>query len=419
MPNARSRGAKPHPFTDESRGERLQKVIAAAGFSSRRAAEGLIESGLVEVNGIKVETLPAWVDPAKDEIVVDGRNIKRATRRLYVMLFKPRGIITTLSDPEGRPTVMDIVQHPSGLRIYPVGRLDIDSSGLLLMTNDGELTDRLTHPRYEMHKGYEVTVAGSIADRDLRRIEGEIFLTEKRTDRSVRTQTGVLELIGRDRDRTTLYLELREGRNRQIRQLMLDVGHPVKKLRRVSMGPLRLRGVAPGEWRELTNTELTMLKREAMADPGKIAARRERSEKQAATKRRSALEQIAVDREEAAYEAKMRTAATAERKTAEATRPAAKASAAKPVPTALAPSRRKSARTDVQDVRRARELETKGIAKRTLGRPREIISWGTKPVRPLRDERVSRDDRPSRGDSRRGPPRGVRGDSRRGPPRGR
>ncbi len=406
MANPRDKSSS-HPFTDEARGERLQKLIAAAGFASRRAAEELIEGGFVRVNGIQVTTLPAWVDPARDEVEVDGRPLRRPSKTVYVMFFKPKGVVTTMDDPEGRPTVAEVVKHPSGLRLYPVGRLDMDSSGLLLLTNDGELADRLTHPRYEMHKGYEVTVAGHVTDAELQRIEGGIFLSEKPSkelrspprgklggtrqqpgrddDRPMarRAQTGVLEVRQRDRDRTLLYMELREGRNRQIRRMMLDVGHPVKKLRRVSMGPLRLRGLSPGEWRELTSTELAMLRREAFADAGAIARRRDRAEKQATTKR---------------------TIAKAVKAEALDTLPPTSAKgkpAAEPAPEAP-----KTSRAAVRQGRREAELKSKGKSKRDTGRLREIVSWGDKPG-------------PRGGGSRGsdGPPRGRSRDD--GPPRGR
>lgn len=438
----------PHPFKDESRGERLQKVIAAAGFASRRAAEELIEGGLVKVNGILVDSLPAWVDPKRDEVEVDSRPLRRVSRMIYVMLFKPKGVVTTLSDPEGRPTVQDVVKHPSGLRLYPVGRLDMDSSGLLLMTNDGELADRLTHPRYEMHKGYEVTVAGYVGDADLRRIEGGMFLSEKplkafrdRPDTGEspnseasrpaqrRAQTGVLELRERDRDRTQLYMELREGRNRQIRRMLLAVGHPVKKLRRVSMGPLRLRGVSPGEWRELTTAELTALRRDAFADAGTIARRRDRAEQQAKKKREAA---------------KSVAAATAPGAASAGTAPApARAEVLDTVPT--------TGRGKARAMRRGAELSAKGITAKTPTRRREIVAWGkkdgprgdgrglktdrrgprdgapdtdTRHPRDARDSRGSfgpragfgeRPDRESFGGSRGGPRSGPRSDSRGGP----
>jgi pseudouridine synthase len=257
----------PHEFADDSRGPRLQKVLAEAGVGSRRACEELIEQGLVRVNGHLVSTLPAWVDPGRDHITVDGKRIKTHEPHVYIMLFKPRGVVTTTHDPEGRPCALDLIEHPSKARLYPVGRLDMDSSGLLLLTNDGELANRLTHPRHEVHKIYEVLVSGALEEDDVRRLENGLFLNEHRPDRGkrggVRTTPSRLTLKKRDRDRTLLSMELGEGRNRQIRRMMARLGHNVKKLRRVQMGPLKLRGLQPGHWRELTYDELKSLRRAA------------------------------------------------------------------------------------------------------------------------------------------------------------
>ena len=259
-----TRGKKQgHGYGDKRRGPRLQKVLADAGVASRRACESLIESGMVTVNGEVVDTLPAWVDPEADRIVAEGRVVGKSRRNIYVMLFKPRGTVSTNSDPEGRCRAIDLVQHPSRPRLYPVGRLDVESSGLLLLTNDGELANRLTHPRYGVHKGYQVTVGGRLSDEDVERLEEGIFLSDKRSGGASRTKKSKLDIIKRDRDRTLLYMELREGRNRQIRRMMAQFGFPVKKLRRVRMGPLALKGLAPGEWRELASAELSSLRRAA------------------------------------------------------------------------------------------------------------------------------------------------------------
>ncbi|MFO0872918.1 MAG: pseudouridine synthase [Phycisphaerales bacterium] len=278
-----------HSFTDAARGERLQRVLADAGVGSRRHCEALIEAGAVTVNGEVVDSLPAWVDPRSDRIVVDGRPMKRdRDRPIYIMLNKPRGVVSTNSDPEGRPRAIDLVQHPDRPRLYPVGRLDMDSSGLLLLTNDGELANRLTHPSFEVHKGYEVVVGGLLQPEDAKHLELGIFLPERparsreraerggrgargeragsgpaarAAPRGRRTQRSSLRILARDRDRTILYMELREGRNRQIRRMMQRLGHPVKKLKRVCMGPLQLKGLGIGEWRELTARELAALRR--------------------------------------------------------------------------------------------------------------------------------------------------------------
>lgn len=257
MPRKRS-----HSFSLDTRGPRLQRVLADAGYGSRRACEELIESGAVRVNGELVDALPAWVDPNVDTIVVNGKPMKRAERHIYVMLFKPRGVVSTNSDPEGRVRAIDLIKHPARPRLFPVGRLDLDSSGLLLLTNDGELTNRLTHPRYEVHKGYEVTVGGALTEAEVKKLEEGIFLHDREGE-GKRTRETCLRILKRDRTRTMLYMELREGRNRQVRRMLLRVGHPVKKLRRVRMGPIELKGLAVGEWRELTPKELALLRKAA------------------------------------------------------------------------------------------------------------------------------------------------------------
>jgi pseudouridine synthase len=249
---------------DASRGPRLQKVLAEAGVASRRACEELIESGAVAVNGVVVTELPAWVDPRRDRITVEGEGIGRPEPHVYVMLFKPRGVVSTNKDDAGRRRAIDLVPHPSRARLFAVGRLDVESSGLLLLTNDGELANRLTHPRYGVHKVYEVTVNGSLDEADVKKLESGVFLSDQRSShgrrRGGRTSPTRLRLLKRGRDRTKLRMELREGRNRQVRRMMLYVGHKVRKLRRVQMGPLTLKGLRPGEWRDLTEAEVDALR---------------------------------------------------------------------------------------------------------------------------------------------------------------
>ena len=259
--------SKGHSFTDAARGIRLQKALAEAGIGSRRACEEIIESGVVKVNGEIVASLPAWVDPKRDHISVRGKNIKRDEPHVYVMLFKPRGVVCSNEDPEGRTRAIDLVNHPSDVRLYPVGRLDVESSGLLLLTNDGELANRLTHPRYGVHKIYEVTVSGSLDESAVKKLERGIFLSDRRTSHGRKpgrkTSKSKLHLLKQDRNRTRLRMELREGRNRQIRRMMSDVGHHVKKLRRIQMGPLKLKGLRPNQWRELLPQEIKALQRAA------------------------------------------------------------------------------------------------------------------------------------------------------------
>jgi len=273
----RQRRGPSHPFNDDRRGDRIQKVLAAAGVASRRDCEAMVEEGRVTVNGKVLDGLPAWVDAANDKVLVDGRPIKRNEPMVYVMLFKPKGIVCTNEDPEGRRRAVDLVQHPQKVRVYPVGRLDMDSSGLLLLTNDGELANRLTHPRFEVHQTYEVTVSGRLDDVAVQRLSASLFVPGA-DDVETGAGRSNLKLLGRDGTKTTLLMELREGRNKQIRQMLLRLGHPVRRLRRVGMGSLRLRGLAVGAWRDLTSHELRELKEAAFKPAAQRARRNERGQ---------------------------------------------------------------------------------------------------------------------------------------------
>jgi pseudouridine synthase len=260
-------------------GERLQRVLARAGIGSRRACEQLIEEGEVQVNGRVVDRLPVFVDVHRDRITVRDRHLRFREDHVYVMLFKPRGVLSTNELQPGRRRAIDLVPHPSKARLFPVGRLDVDSSGLLLLTSDGELANRLMHPRYGVHKTYEVTVDGRLEPEDVARLERGVFLQERHATRGRRpgrrTTRSRLRIIAADRDRTRLLMTLGEGRNRQIRRMMLHVGHKVRKLRRVGLGPLKLRGLRPGQWRDLTHAEVKALRR--AADVGERAWRREQA----------------------------------------------------------------------------------------------------------------------------------------------
>ncbi len=228
----------------------------------------MIEEGIVQVNGEVVRTNPAWVDPDRDRVEVAGEPVRPPDRRIYVLLNKPARVLSTARSEPGdtRRTVLDLVDHPAGARLYPVGRLDFETTGLLLLTNDGDLANRLTHPRFGVEKTYHAVVRGRIEDEDVARLEKGIYLAERREGRTVgasRTARVRIRILKRDRDRTTLELTLKEGRNRQVRRLLAAVGCPVKRLERVAMGPLRLKGIARGAWRELTRAELQALRRAA------------------------------------------------------------------------------------------------------------------------------------------------------------
>ncbi len=255
-------------------GVRLQKLIAAAGVSSRRAAESLMREGRVTVNGAVVSTPGAKADPAADDIRVDGRRIGGGGRRRYLLLNKPRGVVTTRDDPERRRTVMHLLP---GVResVYPVGRLDYDSEGLLLLTNDGELAARLTHPSHRVERVYEARVRGVPDAAALRRLAGGVVVGGRRT----LPATASLVSAGRGRagDQSLIRIGVTEGRKRQIRHMCESIGHPVVRLRRVAIGPIRDRTLRPGQFRDLSRGEVAALRRavdgEAPAAPGDRARR--------------------------------------------------------------------------------------------------------------------------------------------------
>jgi 23S rRNA pseudouridine2605 synthase len=237
--------------------DRLQKVLSAAGVASRRASEELIRQGRVTVNGAVVTTLGSKADPARDEIRVDGRRIKRATRLRYLLLNKPRGYVTTRRDPQRRRTVMDLIP-PHHDYVYPVGRLDYDSEGLLLLTNDGDLAAALTHPRHEVERVYRVEIAGTPDARSLHRLSRGIVLDGERTAPAKITM--LFAETERPAD-AVLLMTLHEGRNRQVRRMCEAIGHPVKRLTRIRIGPLTDRGLRAGQVRELTAAEVRALKK--------------------------------------------------------------------------------------------------------------------------------------------------------------
>ena len=244
---------------------RLQKILSLAGVASRRASEQLMLEGRVSVNGATVRELGTKADPSVDAIRVDGSRIKTPERHRYILLNKPRGYVTTRSDPEKRPTVLDLV----GIRdyIYPVGRLDFDSEGLLILTNDGDLAARLTHPRHGVERVYEARVLGIPDAHDLRRLSRGIIIDGRRTS------PARIDLLPGKRDGThaTLRIAIHEGRNRQVRKMCDAIGHPVDHLRRVAIGPIRDERLKPGQYRELTNDEVARLRAAAKRQATEMA----------------------------------------------------------------------------------------------------------------------------------------------------
>jgi pseudouridine synthase len=230
--------------------ERLQKILSQAGVASRRASERLMTEGRVTVNGATITELGTKADASHDDIRVDGRRIRIPERHVYLLVNKPRGYVTTRSDPQKRPTVIDLVKGVNEY-VYPVGRLDYDSEGLLILTNDGDLAARLTHPRHGVPRVYEASVLGEPDEHDLQRLSKGVAVEGRRT------APAVVTAIGPGRLRITV----REGRNRQVRKMCDAIGHPVRQLRRVAIGPIRDARLRLGQWRDLTAEEVQRLKR--------------------------------------------------------------------------------------------------------------------------------------------------------------
>jgi 23S rRNA pseudouridine2605 synthase len=231
--------------------QRLQKVLAAAGVDSRRKCEELILDGEVRVNGMVVDSLPVFVDPAKDEIKVRGRKIRFA-ERVYFALNKPKGVICTNSDPQGRRKAIDLV--PTKERIYCVGRLDVDSGGLIILTNDNELANKLTHPKFKLPKTYRVEVKGMVGADAVEKLKKGIWLAEGKTGRSS------VKILKKGQRLSIIEMRITQGLNRQIRRMLAKVDLPVKSLKRTKIGKLDIRGLGVGKYRKLTSKEIAYLK---------------------------------------------------------------------------------------------------------------------------------------------------------------
>ncbi len=238
--------------------ERLQKIISASGMMSRRAAEELIAAGGVCVNGATA-SLGDKADAARDRITVDGKSLAPPEEKVYIMLNKPRGYVTTLKDEKGRRTVAELVSEP-GVRLYPVGRLDMNSEGLLIMTNDGELAERMMHPRGGVEKCYRTTVTGEDIPAAAEKMKESMLIDGYRT-RGARVEIERLTDKG-----GVLLVTIGEGRNRQVRKMCEQVGLRVTRLCRISEGGLKLGNLRSGEWRELTRAEIARLKQTERED---------------------------------------------------------------------------------------------------------------------------------------------------------
>ncbi|MBN1554581.1 MAG: rRNA pseudouridine synthase [Phycisphaerae bacterium] len=236
---------------------RIQKYLAQVGIASRRAVEEMVLLGQIEVNGQPITKLPCFVTPGEDEIVVEGRRIgkrRRAEEKVYFLLNKPRNVVCTSRDPQGRRTAIDFLP-PIRQRVYTVGRLDADSTGLILLTNDGELTQHLTHPSGEVPKTYIVAVDGSVEEEQLNRLKRGVYLDGKRT-----AGAGV-KIEHRGPGKTLLRITLREGRNREIRRMLVRLGHQVRRLKRVAIGPITDKGLGVGQVRSLSPKEVGELRK--------------------------------------------------------------------------------------------------------------------------------------------------------------
>ncbi|HSY48388.1 MAG TPA: pseudouridine synthase [Thermoanaerobaculia bacterium] len=278
--------------------ERLQKIIAHAGVSSRREAEAMIREGRVTLNGRVVTELGTRADPDRDHIKVDGKLITHAEPHRYILLYKPREVMTTVEDPQGRRTVIDLVR---GIRerIYPVGRLDFHSEGLVLLTNDGELAFKVSHPTHGSVKTYSVKVRGVPDERMVDKLRRGITIDGKRTlpcDIERMRTTGKRD----DEGNSWFEVKLREGRTQQIRKMFQAIGHPVSKLRRVAIGPISDPKLTPGVWRELTKHEVKMLETmkelKKPAKPRRAASRPASRKKPAAATKRSAASRSTTSR---------------------------------------------------------------------------------------------------------------------------
>jgi 23S rRNA pseudouridine2605 synthase len=237
----------------ESTGVRLQKVLARAGVASRRASEELISCGRVEVNGRVVTEQGRRVDPARDVIRVDGARLPPERSHVYVVLNKPRGVVSTMDDPQGRPSVREYLKKRSGERLFHVGRLDADTEGLLLATNDGDFAQRMSHPSYEISKTYVAVVTGSVEHATLAGLRRGVTLD----DGPIKPDK--VRLLQRGKDRSMVEITLHSGRNRIVRRIFDALGHPVRELARTAIGPIRLGNLKAGEVRDLSREELGKL----------------------------------------------------------------------------------------------------------------------------------------------------------------
>lgn len=244
--------------------ERIQKILANAGVASRRNIEEMIRQGRIAVNGAVRTELPILIDPDRDKVAVDDEPVRLAEakdeRRIYFLMYKPKGVYSTNVAQGEQVRAIDLLPPGLPARVYPVGRLDADSKGLLLLTNDGELTNQLTHPRYGVPKTYRAVVDGYVRPEMVQELEQGVWLADDRSGKGFKTGRSHIKITRRSRERSILELTIREGRNRQVRRMLARLGHKVRDLTRIKMGPLTLDGLSPGQFRQLSPREVKQLR---------------------------------------------------------------------------------------------------------------------------------------------------------------
>lgn len=247
--------------------ERIQKILAAAGVDSRRNIEEMVRQGRISVNGKTLIELPILVDPEHDRIEIDDQPVRlrsqKSEKRYYILMNKPKGVYCTNVAQGEQRLAIDLLPPDFRTRVYPVGRLDAESKGLLLLTNDGELTNQLTHPKYGVSKTYRAFVDGFVKPESLQSLSKGVWLSDQRSGQGFKTARSQIRLIKRSRDKSLLEITLREGRNRQVRRMLARLGHKVRELTRIRFGPLTLDGLNPGQSRLLLPRELSALRRAA------------------------------------------------------------------------------------------------------------------------------------------------------------
>jgi 23S rRNA pseudouridine2605 synthase len=255
--------------------QRIQKILANTGIASRRNIEEMVRQGRIAVNGKVLTELPILVDPQIDRVSVDGESLKLRSeeigRRIYILMNKPKGVYSTNVAQGEQVRAIDLLPPELSARVYPVGRLDAQSKGLLLLTNDGDLTNRLTHPRFGVPKTYRAGVDGWIGPKEIEALQKGVWLADPHSGKGFKASIGYVSVVRRGREHSVLDITLKEGRNRQVRRMLSSIGHKVRELTRIKMGPLTLGDLETGHFRELTSRELKQLHEYLDRGPGQNA----------------------------------------------------------------------------------------------------------------------------------------------------